>query len=1681
MIRTHRVRSRRLVGALFLAVAAVVAPACGGGGGGGGGNTGPQVPGAPTTLQATAGEALVALSWAAPGAGAQTYSVKRGTASGGPYATVVTGLPTTSFTNTGLTDGTLYYFVVTATNAVGEGAASIQASATPAAAVSAPAAPTGLVATTGMDHQVALSWNAVTGAATYTVKRNTVSGGETALVAGTAINTTTFTDATALNGTQYFYVVVATNSVGTSGNSNEVNATPALPASAPAAPTGLSATGGLDAHVPLTWNAVPGATSYTVKRGTATGVYGTTFPGLVSTSYDDTALANGTQYFYVVIAVNTVGPSPNSAEVTATPVTPVVVPSAPTGLVATGGNGHIDLSWNASPGATSYRVLTSLTTGTEVALVSGVAATIYTDSAVTNGTAQFYTVQAHNAAGFSASSNEATATPVAPPAPPTTPSGLAAANVGTTINLTWTASTGTAPITYNIQRNTTGSTTVYTQIATNVAAANYSDVGLTDGTTYYYSVTASNPGGVSALATQATATIVPIAPTGVVCTPGDAQNQISWNASAGATTYSVWRNTTGSTVLYPTVFSSIAGSPYTDTTAVNGQIYYYAVVAINLGGSSTQSSQVSGTPSGPPPAPTGVIATAGNAAIQLNWNASFLAATYKIYRSGTTGTEAFLAGSVIGTTFVDSTAVNGTQYFYKVSSVNGIGQEGPLSAEVNATASAAKSSAPSVVGVFGNNQVQLTWTGVAGATTYTVYRSTTNGTGYAALAAGTGIGTTTFTDSTAVNGTTYYYVVVVATGAGGASVDSNQTTETPALPPAAPTGLAANTTAASQVALTWTASAGAVSYNVMRGTSTGTETFLANTASTNYTDSSGTNGTTYFYEVTALSSAIDISAASNEVSATPNPAPTLLSFVPTTAATNVMVDANLVLTFSGPMNKASVQSKFSMTGGVQYVPFWDTAVATPTGTVMTIVFDTVAPFGTITFDDLLTENTLYTWNLAAGSTSATGQAMLVAPTDHFTTIIDATQPVLTGSKTNVDADLNTRVTATATDIILTFNKAMDMSAGNAQVQIQSNTDTRNANVGSPDTHMSVSWTDNKHLDISLTGTGGAQALNAGEGYQLATNNLRDSNGIYMNSNNQISFLVAATTVNLVKPTITGSVPSNGAVGVSRDSSIFIGLVKDLTPNVASKITVNSGGLIPALDYSINYQLGKNHGPQGVQITPLKAWPASQLVTFTITAAGGPTDAWGNAFASDVVISFTTGAGTANPIIIDAAYSSIKSSIVDADSFQGVGGFLMFKDSVSNARMFVDYSSLSTADITIADHTFGIPVKGWSFNQNGNNSFDILSFSRNNGSSLTGLLNGTQYDLTFHSTLKGSQGQTFAQTVYTFTTVASGGNTAPSFEGSINTQFQTNAVGPARTLQLNANASDADSNTPSPTVAISATVGTVDAGKHTWYVSFVAGATESDVSPASAQLTVGGATGVDLTGIAVGPGGVTARKIYRTVAGDTGLPKLVHTINDNTTTIYTDTSSDASLGATANQVTLTVTESSGGNSVNITVPSQNNGGGGFFNFQYQPQPPTNEAGLVTTGNHTLTWTLTDHVALNHQTVVNQDGYVFSNPGELTALTLTPLVSPTGPTPLYKWTGTTPASSFALLLVVLDNATGNQLFMWALPPTATQFQHPSDFPLAAGTYKWTLALVSAPGGTLRLNNVSQGIMAPQTFTK
>jgi glucosylceramidase len=410
-----------------------------------------QIPLAPTNLTATAGNSQISLSWSAS-SGATSYTVKRATTSGGAYTNIATGVTSTTYTNTGLTNGTAYYYVVSAVNTAGSSGNSNEVSATPQNVITVPAAPLNLTATPG-NTQISLSWSASSGATSYTVKRSTVTGGPYTNVA-TGITSTSYTNTGLTNGTTYYFVVSAVNSAGSSGNSSQASAVPApvntinafatIEAESFASMSGVQtescsdAGGGTnvswtDAGDFIVFNNVDfGSGTLSVDAriasaatftGTAEFRLGSATGSLIGTiSFGNTggwqtwitrnatvSGATGVKNLYIVFQggagignLNWIKFNPSSA------------PQPPTNLTAIVGNGQLTLRWAASTLANVYTLKRSTSASGPFSVVAAnLSSTGYTNTGLTNGTTYYYVVSASNAVGESANSTAIGAAPSA--------------------------------------------------------------------------------------------------------------------------------------------------------------------------------------------------------------------------------------------------------------------------------------------------------------------------------------------------------------------------------------------------------------------------------------------------------------------------------------------------------------------------------------------------------------------------------------------------------------------------------------------------------------------------------------------------------------------------------------------------------------------------------------------------------------------------------------------------------------------------------------------------------------------------------------------------------------------------------------------------------------------------------------------------------------------------------------------------------------------------------------------------------------------------------------------------------------------------------------------------------------------------------------------------------------------
>ena len=821
----------------------------------------------PVGLTATPGNGRVSLTWT-PVHGATCYTLRRATEPGGPFA-VVAGPPVPSCIDSGVLNGTIYYYAVSALNSGGESAVGQPVSAFP---VGAPPAPSGFAAYAG-NGEVLLTWSPVPGASCYVVRHAASAEGpwtDIAFPSGPS-----YTDTGLTNGTSAFYTVSAQNAGGESAPSAPISAVPVAP---PTVPAGLTVSAG-NTRVTLTWQPVPGATSYVLKRGATPDGPLETVASPTGTSHADLLLSNNTTYYYTLAAKNAGGESAPSAEVAATPVGP---PGAPIDLEAVPGNGKIMLRWRPVPTAESYRVMRSTTPSGPYSAIASPTETDFTDTGVALATTYFYVVRAINEGGKGPFSAEVQAVPVAPPA---VPEGLAVTGGNGILSLAWTAVPGAVSYTVHRAASAEGP---FTPLAT-LAAPSAVDTQVTNGTTYFYAVSAGNAGGESARCAPVSA--VPLAPPGVpsglsaFATNGVVS--LSWNPAPRALGYRVRRATTLKGPFEP--LGATSESTFDDATVTNGTTYHYVVCARNDGGESAPSTSVAATPVAAPRAPSGVQLSAGNGRVAISWSPSPRATSYSVRRSSAAGGPYVSIAAPAIPQHLDTDVKNGTTCYYVITALNAGGESGP-SAEAAATPVGAPGAVAAVEAAAGNGQVTLHWPAAENATGYVVKRSLEAEGTFTSIAT---VPACTYVDAGLTNGTTYHYRIH-ALNAGGGGQDSAVATATPVAPPPSPTGLAASA-GNHEIELKWAAAPRATNYLVKRAdASGGPYVEIATVVGLSHRDTRLENGQTYYYVVTAANAGGE-SAPSAEAQSAPVEPPGVPANITATAGNNqVLLSWNAV-------------------------------------------------------------------------------------------------------------------------------------------------------------------------------------------------------------------------------------------------------------------------------------------------------------------------------------------------------------------------------------------------------------------------------------------------------------------------------------------------------------------------------------------------------------------------------------------------------------------------------------------------------------------------------------------------------------------------------------------------------------------------------------------------------------------
>jgi hypothetical protein len=275
----------------------------------------------------------------------------------------------------------------------------------------------------------------------------------------------------------------------------------------PASPADLHATAVTASQIDLAWtDRSADEDGFRIERKTGEGGTWTQIDtvGPNIRAYQDTGRAEGTTYFYRVRAFNGIGTSAYSNELGV-----LTRPAAPTGLTATAINERrVNLSWaDHSASETGFRVERKINAGDPWTPVGTVAAdvTAFADTHVLETTTYTYRVLAFNSGGDSAPSNEASATTPALTIP-VAPSGLLATALSATqARLTWTDNSYNEDG-FKIERKT-GAGGAWAQIGIAAAdAISSDDGGLTESTTFYYRIRATNNAGDSGYSNEAPVT-----------------------------------------------------------------------------------------------------------------------------------------------------------------------------------------------------------------------------------------------------------------------------------------------------------------------------------------------------------------------------------------------------------------------------------------------------------------------------------------------------------------------------------------------------------------------------------------------------------------------------------------------------------------------------------------------------------------------------------------------------------------------------------------------------------------------------------------------------------------------------------------------------------------------------------------------------------------------------------------------------------------------------------------------------------------------------------------------------------------------------------------------------------------------------------------------------------------------
>ena len=687
-----------------------------------------EAPAAPTGLTATSGEGQVTLGWSDPAdASITSYDVRQKDGDGefGDWREIPgSDAATTTHTVTGLTNGTEYAFAIRAVNDNGNSEQSDPASATPVAATSSPAKPTGFSAQQTGVGRVRLEWDATTAPLTVTAYQYTQDGGTSwndLVDSDSGSTSAAVADLTA--GTTYHFALRALNSAGP-GDATDSQAVTVV--GKPSEVTGFTATA-QDGRVWLTWDPADDESITRWEYWQRTGAEMDQAWSPIEGSGADTAahlitgLENGQEYRFRVRSENAAGRSGQTGNVNATPKGDLSnTPLQPRGLDATPGAGEVTLTWTDPNDSSVTKYLYSKDGGTRWMDIpdsapGGANAISYTVTGLTVGTSYTFQIRAVSSAGNSPASGSVTATPDTPVtnAPPEFPSESAVRSVvenaseGTDVGLPVSATDAdNDTLTYSLTSSGSDHDSFTIDSDGQIKVAEGADLDHEAKSTYSVVVTAADPSGATGTI-SVTINVTNVDEAGAV-TLSSTQPQEGAELTAsltdpdGSVSNESWQWASSSDWDASTqtgTWSDISGTNFAAHTPTADDVGNYLRATVSYGDGHGDGKSAQGVTESPvltkPAVPTGLeAAQTTNGEVTLNWDnpsdSTITGYDYRLSSDGGTNWDpdwtAILGSGATTTSHTVSSLTNGTEYTFEVRAENDLGKGAAAQAKATTNA-----------------------------------------------------------------------------------------------------------------------------------------------------------------------------------------------------------------------------------------------------------------------------------------------------------------------------------------------------------------------------------------------------------------------------------------------------------------------------------------------------------------------------------------------------------------------------------------------------------------------------------------------------------------------------------------------------------------------------------------------------------------------------------------------------------------------------------------------------------------------------------------------------------------------------------------------------------------------------------------------------------------------------------